>query len=90
MRKSATSDKRLASIIWAALSSAWASFRAVLRVRTFQVLVLQVSPMPTSKPLLGSWSFQSLHVRMIQSMGTADTSGAGPHMLVFCCATASP
>lgn len=43
VRSSATSDKRLAAIISAALSAAWTSFRAVLRVRTFQVLVLQVT-----------------------------------------------
>ena len=42
VRSSATSDKRLASIVLEALSAAWTSFRAVLRVRTFQVLVLQV------------------------------------------------
>lgn len=45
VRSSATSDKRLASIIAAAFSAAWTSFRAVLRVRTFQVLVLQVDPL---------------------------------------------
>ena len=46
VRLSATSDKRLASIISAALSAAWTSFKAILRVRTFQVLVLQVSSQP--------------------------------------------
>ena len=43
VRPSATSDKRLASVVGAAFSAAWTSFRAVLRVRTFQVLVLQVT-----------------------------------------------
>lgn len=42
VRASATSDKRLTALVWAALAAAWGSFRAVMRVRTFQVLVLQV------------------------------------------------
>ena len=51
VRSSATSDKRLASIVLEALSAAWTSFRAVLRVRTFQVLVLQVRhPAETCQP----------------------------------------
>ena len=42
VRASAMSDKRLTALVWAALAAAWGSFRAVMRVRTFQVLVLQV------------------------------------------------
>ena len=42
VRASTMSDKRLTALVWAALVAAWGSFRAVMRVRTFQVLVLQV------------------------------------------------
>ena len=45
VRPSATSDKRLSSLISAAISASWTSFRAVMRVRTFQILVLQVQPL---------------------------------------------
>ena len=38
-------DKSLVSVTCAAFSDSWKSFRAVLRVRTFQVLVLQVLPL---------------------------------------------
>ena len=54
VRSSATSEKRLASIMLEALSDAWTSFRAVLRVRTFQVLVLQVRCLAKTGHLLPS------------------------------------
>ena len=40
-----STDKSVVSITCAAFSDSWKSFRAVLRVRTFQVLVLQVWPL---------------------------------------------
>ncbi|CAL5221985.1 g4269 [Coccomyxa viridis] len=70
VRSSATSDKRLASIVLEALSAAWTSFRAVLRVRTFQVLVLQgvVGGMP--------WNAVGYFTMWLQTLGFSDMPAA--------------